>query len=107
MVAIWFEFQTPKAAAPEQATLTEKVLQMDIPGVILICTAIVCFTLATQWAGVEKDWSDSTVVGLLVGTVLLVIIFAADQWYQGERATLMLSFLRNRKLLVGAVFEFL
>jgi hypothetical protein len=106
-VAIWFAFQAPKAAAPEQATLKEKVLQMDFGGVVLICAAIVCFTLATKWAGVERSWSDSTVIGLLVGTVLLIATFVLDQWYQGERATIVPSFLKNRKLLVGAVFEFL
>lgn len=107
MVAIWFAFQTPKAAAPEQATLKEKVLHMDIPGMIIICAAIICFTLATKLAGVQKDWSDSIVIGLLVGTVLLIAAFTLVQWYQGERATLMHSFLTKKKLHVGAIFEFL
>jgi multisubunit Na+/H+ antiporter MnhB subunit len=80
---------------------------MDLPGVVLICAAIICFTLATRWAGVEKAWSDFTTIGLLVGTGLLFIAFALDQWYQGERALLMPSFLKNRTLLVGAIFEFL
>jgi hypothetical protein len=105
--AIWFAFHPPKAAAPIPATMTEKFLQMDLIGVVLICAAIVCFTLAMRWAGVEKAWSSSVIIGLLVGTVVLGAVFALDQWYQGERATIMPSFLDNRKLLVGALFEFL
>ncbi|KAH8728003.1 major facilitator superfamily transporter [Phaeosphaeriaceae sp. PMI808] len=104
--AIWFAFHPPQAAAPTPASLKEKILQMDLIGVGLICAAMVSFTLATRWAGVERAWSDSVTIGLFVGTVFLTAAFGLDQWYQGERATLMPSFLGNRKLLVGAVFEF-
>jgi hypothetical protein len=80
---------------------------MDIPGFVLICAAVICWSLALQGVGVERAWSASYSVGLLVGAGLLVIAFALDQWYQGERALLTTSFLKNRALLVGAIFEFL
>lgn len=80
---------------------------MDIPGSILICATIVCFTLALRWAGVEKAWVDSDVVGTLVATSIFLSLFAFDQLYQKERALIMPSFLKNRVLVVGAVFEFL
>lgn len=102
-----FAFHAPKAAAPTPASSKEKLLQMDIPGSVLICATIVCFTLALRWAGVEKAWSDSDVVGTLVATPIFLILFAVDQWYQKERALIMPSFLKNRVLVVGAVFEFL
>ncbi|OCL09521.1 putative gliotoxin efflux pump [Glonium stellatum] len=105
-VAMHCAFRPPKAAAPTPATAKEKLLQMDISGVILICAAIVCFALAMQWAGVEKAWGSSEVVGTLVGTAIFIIAFGLDQWYQGERALIMPSFLKNRTLLVGAIFEF-
>lgn len=106
-VSIWFAFHPPKAAAPVSASPREKFLQMDLIGVVLICAAMVCFTLATRWAGVEKAWPNSTIIGLFVGAALLIVTFVLDQSLQGERATIMPSFLKNRKLLVGAVFEFL
>jgi hypothetical protein len=106
-LAMLFAFQAPKAAAPTPATTKEKVLQMDIPGALLICGTVVCFTLALRWAGVEKSWSSPEVVGTLVATPVLLAVFALDQWYQGERALIMPSFLRNRVLMVGAIFEFL
>ncbi|KAJ8064946.1 hypothetical protein OCU04_007250 [Sclerotinia nivalis] len=105
-IAMAFAFRPPKAATPTPATTKEKLLQMDIFGVMLVCAAIVCFSLAMQWAGVQKSWKSPDVVGTLVGTVIFVVAFGLDQWYQGERALIMPSFLKNRTLLVGAIFEF-
>ena len=106
-LAMIFAFHAPKAAAPTPASSKEKLLQMDIPGSVLICATIVCFTLALRWAGVEKAWADSDVVGTLVATPIFLILFAFDQWFQKDRALIMPSFLKNRVLVVGAVFEFL
>jgi hypothetical protein len=106
-LAMIFAFHAPKAAAPTPASSKEKLLQMDIPGSVLICATIVCFTLALRWAGVEKAWADSDVVGTLVATPIFLILFAFDQWLQKDRALVMPSFLKNRVLVVGAVFEFL
>ncbi|KAK8102080.1 hypothetical protein PG984_015226 [Apiospora sp. TS-2023a] len=107
VIATLLAFRPPKAASPASATPKEKLLQMDIPGAVLICAAIVCFTLALRWGGVEKAWDDSNVVGTLVATLVFLILFGLDQRFQGERALIMPSFLRNRVLVVGAVFEFL
>lgn len=80
---------------------------MDLPGVAFISGTVICFTLAMRWAGVEKSWKSADVIGTLVGTLILGVAFAVDQWWQGERALIMTSFLRNRTLLVGGIFEFL
>ncbi|KAI1335898.1 putative gliotoxin efflux pump [Xylariaceae sp. FL0016] len=105
-VATFFAFHAPKAASPTSATIKEKILQMDIPGALLICATIVCFTLALRWGGVEKTWADSDVIGTLVATAIFLILFAVDQQLQGERALIMPTFLKHRVLLVSAVFEF-
>ena len=106
-LAILLAFKPPKAAAPEPATAREKFLQMDLLGVALICSSVVCFTLAMRWGGAEKSWRNSDVVGTLIGTGLLAIAFVVDQWYQGERALVKTTFLKNRTLLVGGIFSFL
>ncbi|KAI1292592.1 putative gliotoxin efflux pump [Xylaria venustula] len=105
-LAIIFGFHAPRAAAPPPAALKEKLLQMDLPGAILISASIVSFTLALRWGGIEKSWGDSDVVGLLVATVLFLFLFGVDQWFQKDRALIMPTFLKNRVLLVGAIFEF-
>jgi hypothetical protein len=100
-------FKPPHAARPVHATAREIFLQMDLVGVTFISGTVICFTLAMRWAGVEKSWKDAHVIGTLVGTTVLGAAFAVDQWWQGERALIMTSFLRNRTLLVGGIFEFL
>lgn len=80
---------------------------MDLPGAALISAAIISFTLALRWGGVEKSWGASDVVGLLVATGLFLVLFGIDQWVQKDRALIMPTFLSNRVLLVGAIFEFL
>lgn len=102
-----FAFQAPKAASPTPATIREKILQMDISGALLICATILCFTLALRWAGVEKTWGNSQVVGTLAATPIFLALFLVDQWYHGERALITSTFLKNRVLLVSAAFEFL
>ncbi|KAF1970507.1 MFS general substrate transporter [Bimuria novae-zelandiae CBS 107.79] len=103
-LAMLFAFHAPNAAAPTPASMKEKVLQMDIPGAILIGATVVCFTLALRWAGVEKPWKSSEVIGTLVATPVFLALFTLDQWYQGERALIMPSFLKNRVLLVALFY---
>ncbi|KAK8091772.1 Efflux pump [Apiospora hydei] len=105
-IATLLAFRAPKAAAPAKATRKEKLLQMDIPGAVLICAAIVCFTLALRWGGVEKAWDDAEVVGTLVATPVFLVLFGLEQRLQGERALIMPGFWRNRVLLVDTIFEF-
>ncbi|PSN59688.1 putative MFS transporter [Corynespora cassiicola Philippines] len=102
---VW-AYQPLNAVQPVKASAREKLLQMDLPGVLFISGTVVCFTLVMRWAGVEKPWRDSAVIGTLIGTALLAFAFAEDQWYQGERALVMKSFLKNCSLLIGRIFEF-
>ena len=50
-VAFFWAFTAPKAAQPVVATGRKKFLQMDVPGVVLLCGIVFCFTLAIRWAG--------------------------------------------------------
>ncbi|KAK5996966.1 putative efflux pump gsfJ [Cladobotryum mycophilum] len=85
-IIIMLFFKTPKKAVPEKATLTEKILQMDLGGVALIMGAVITYILALQYGGVSHAWNSSLVIGLLVGFGLIVIAWAVLQWYQGERS---------------------
>lgn len=93
---ILFFFTAPKAAKPVEASAREKFLQMDLPGTFTIMAAAVCFFLAMQWGGTTKAWSDSEVVGTLVGFGLLTILFVVIQYYQDDRALLQRRLLRDR-----------
>lgn len=101
---IFFLFTTPPAAKPVKASWTEKLLQMDLPGTFIIMAAVVCYLLALQWGGATKKWSDPEVIGTLVGFSLLMIIFAINEWYMGERALVPGRLLKNRNILVCCIY---
>lgn len=99
-------FKLPSHIKPAEATFREKMLQLDPIGIILIMAAVVCYVLALQWGGVTLPWSDSKVVGLLVGFVLLLIVFGIDQWWQDERAMLPKRLFKNRYIYQGMAYSF-
>ena len=109
-VAIAFTFffmRDPPSVKPAEASLWEKFLQMDIIGALVFCASMMCYLLATSWAGVLKTWNSADVIGTLVGFVVLLVLFCAIEWWQGERALLAPSVMKNRTILSGAFFSFL
>jgi EmrB/QacA subfamily drug resistance transporter len=101
---IFFTFSAPDAAKPTPASLPEKLLQMDPVGTFTIMAAVVCYLLALQWGGVTKPWTDSTVIGTLVGFVLLLIVFLINEYFMGERALLQGRLLRKRIIIVACLY---
>ena len=107
---MFFMFQSPTASrsdATRQATIVEKVKQMDIPGIVTITAAMLCLLLALQWGGVTKSWGSADVVGTLVGFGLLVIVFVVVEWMQGDHAMIVPDIMKQRVVIVGSVFSFL
>jgi MFS family permease len=96
---IIFFYRAPAASRYAINTpVREKFLQMDIMGSILIIGATVCYLLAFQWAGISKSWSDSSVIGTIVGFVLLTAAFCINEWKMDSRALLQPSLLKNRRI---------
>lgn len=83
--------------------LKEKFLQMDLPGTLLLVSAMVCYVLALQWGGVSLAWSDSKVIGLFVGFGVLLIAYGVLQWAQKERAA-MIGRLFRRNVVVTMIY---
>ncbi|CAO2651133.1 Nn.00g094300.m01.CDS01 [Neocucurbitaria sp. VM-36] len=105
-LAFLLAFPAPNQRDIRKTPLKEKILHMDIPGVIFISAAVICFTLAMRWAGVEKKWSSADVIGTLVGSILFVIAFVLSQWLQGERAFITGKIFRQPTLRTAGIFEF-
>lgn len=104
---ILFFFQTPKQAIPEQAPLMEKIRQMDFPGIALVMGSTVCFLLAVQYGGVKEPWDSSVVIGLLVGFVLMISLWATMQWYQGDRSMIPPRLAKERTNYIMMAFSFI
>ncbi|KAL6713737.1 hypothetical protein ACLMJK_008229 [Lecanora helva] len=99
-------FQAPAASKPQKATWREKLLQMDPLGTFTIMAAIVCYLLALQWGGTTKAWSDSDVIGTLVGFGLLLVAFIVIEWFEGDRALMQKDLLGRRDIVVHIMYIF-
>ena len=106
MAIIFIFFQSPAASKPVKASWREKLLQMDPLGTLVIMAAIICYILALQWGGTTRAWSDSTVIGTLIGFCLLIIVFGVVEWYMGDRALLQGSMIGNRAIMVNCMYNF-
>ncbi|KAK7993176.1 hypothetical protein PG989_006557 [Apiospora arundinis] len=97
-------FKVPRHISPMPATWTEILLQLDIPGFSLLVTSLVCFTLALQWGGLTKPWSDGSVVATLVMWIVLTIAFFVTEYFQGARAMVPLRLLKPRMTWANALY---
>ncbi|KAK4627302.1 MFS gliotoxin efflux transporter gliA [Fulvia fulva] len=102
---IFFYYTTPPHAKSAEASLGEKILQMDLGGAALIPGAVTCFLLGLQWGGITKSWQDSTVIGTLTGSGLLLVAFTALEIYLGERAALIPRIVRQKTVALAMVYQ--
>lgn len=103
---ILFFFQTPAGAKPVEAPLMEKIIQMDLVGTGLVMGGVISYILALQYGGVTMAWSSATVVGLLVGFVLIFITFFVWEYFNGERSMIVPRLFRQRTVWVSSLYAF-
>ncbi|KAK0546175.1 hypothetical protein OC846_005376 [Tilletia horrida] len=87
-------------------TPMERLRRIDWLGTVLALCSIICLLLVCQWGGITYAWSDSRIIGLIVGFVVIGAAFWVDQIYMGERATIPLRILKNRTVGFGSVVNF-
>lgn len=73
--------------------MREILLSFDPVGVVLLLASLLCYLLALQWAGIRLAWDLATVIGLLVGWIVLAGLFLDNEWYQGDKALMALRML--------------
>lgn len=100
-------FRPPSAAKPVDATLKEKILQMDFLGTAIILAGTICYLLAMEWGGITKSWDSGSVIAVLVVSGICAILFTLNEWWQGERAQLEFNKLSQRTLAGVCVFTVL
>ncbi|KAK9777216.1 putative MFS transporter [Seiridium cardinale] len=96
VVLILLFFYVPRHVQTTAATWKEIVLQLDLPGFVFLLTSLICFTLALQWGGQTKPWSDGSVIAVLVMWITLTLSFILIEWWQGSYAMVPLNLMRTR-----------
>lgn len=99
-------FTTPAQAKPAVAPLKEKLLQLDPVGTVLVMGAMISYILALEYGGQQHPWKSSVVIGLLVGFVAIVGVFAAWEFFQGERAMVEPRIMAKRSVYASSLFAF-
>ncbi|KAF2031680.1 MFS general substrate transporter [Setomelanomma holmii] len=92
---ILLTFKTPATAKRVNATLKEKLLQMDFLGTALMMGTFLALLLALH-----------IVIGLLVGFGVMVLALIVIEIWQGERAMLTPRLMRQRTVWVNSVWGF-
>lgn len=83
----------------------QKIAELDLVGNALLVPSLASLFLALSWAGTTYAWTSGTVIGLFVTFVVLLALFAYDQYRRGDKATLPPRILTNRSVMAGFVFS--
>lgn len=103
-VAVFIFLKLPKVH--HETTIMKRLLEIDWLGSILILSSLICILMVFQWGGVQYAWGSSTIIGLIVGFVVIGIAFLAVQVYMKERATIPFRLFKNRTVGFGAIVNF-
>lgn len=80
---------------------------MDLAGVVAITGIIALFVTAMESGGIKHEWDSGFVVGTLLGSITLCVIFAFEQYLMGDNALLQAKFLANQKIAFLCIFAFM
>lgn len=86
--------------------LKAKLAHLDSIGIFVFLGTICCLILALQWGGQTEPWRSPRIIGLLVASGLLAIVFGFTQWKRGDDAIIPFRILKQRSILVGSNFLF-
>ncbi|CAI6092229.1 unnamed protein product [Clonostachys chloroleuca] len=106
LLVVLFFFHNPSHSKPIDATLLEKIANLDLGGVALAMGAIISLTLALEYGGQKMPWNSSTVIGLLVGFVAIGIAFVAWQIWQGDRGMIPPRVIKVLPIWSTSLFQF-
>ena len=107
LVLQFFALHIPKHVEPAPSTWKTLLLHLDFPGFAFLLSSVICFTLALQWGGLTKSWSDGSVVATLVMWIVLTIGFVGIEWLEGQYAMMPLNMLKSRMTWVQCLYGML
>ncbi|KAF7169101.1 hypothetical protein CNMCM5623_001909 [Aspergillus felis] len=81
--------------------------QLDIPGMIIFISAVVCLLLALQWGGTQYSWTNARIIALFVISGVLTSIFLGIQIWKGDYATVPPRLIRQRSVAFATAYSFL
>ncbi|KAL1874403.1 hypothetical protein VTK73DRAFT_329 [Phialemonium thermophilum] len=99
--------RVPNHIKPTPATWKEIVSHLDFSGLIILAASLVSYTLALEWGGLTKTWSDGTVIATLAVFVALTFAFFTNEWLLGRRAMIPLHLLKSRMTWASCLYAWI
>ncbi|CAD6439775.1 c662d074-d5a0-45db-a8c8-0f2c53d46d6c [Sclerotinia trifoliorum] len=92
---------------PENLSILARIKKLDLIGTAILIPGVICLLLALQWGGTTYPWSSARIIGLLIGSILLFILFITSQIILGDKGILPPRFFKDRNTILAYVFAFL
>jgi MFS family permease len=100
---------TPQAkdGAEPMSKWKEVIHSLDLKGFVLFSGFSIMVVLALVWGGVDYEWSSPTIIGLLVGGVVVFAIFCWQEYRIGDRAMFPWSVIKQMHVWASGISMFL
>jgi hypothetical protein len=99
-------FFRPNDGKLTKLPFSQKIKHLDLPGLGLFVPGVVMLLLALQWGGNRNPWKSATTIGLIIGFVIMIILFAAWQWHQQDDASIPPRIIGQRSMYAAAAVVF-
>ena len=96
--------KTPVNTAYAGWTVLDKLRNLDIPGLTIVISSLICLILALQWGGAIYPWSDGRVIALLVVFSVLFVAFVGSQVMLPKSRTISNTIIRSRSVWFAFFF---
>lgn len=106
MISLLFGSSSPENMAAN-ASLKEKILQVDFLGFAIFVSAMISLLLVLQWGGVVYQWADTRIIVLIVVFAVLMATFSFLQHRRKEFALLPPRIVCKRSVCLGGCYIFL
>ena len=99
-------FRAQEKETEIRKTLRKRLLQLDPIGNQLLIIAVIMLLSALQCVGTNTHGQESRIVGLVVGTSLISIVFIIWQLYRGNEALIPLKEVCQRTVAASFLTSF-
>ncbi|KAH8901413.1 major facilitator superfamily transporter [Thozetella sp. PMI_491] len=106
VAAVFFMIKIPPKPLGEKMTLWDKLKALDPLGTVLLLPSIISFILALQYGGTLATWGDGRTIACFVVSGVLIIAFAIEQAYMGDKGLVPPRLVKDRMIVFSGLYAF-